>query len=171
MTHCWHCVCLATQPALSTGRVDPNIIWGVAILSDSTLSVFKQQKVAGLWLKSIMPGVSSPDCEIYCPCWLTVLVCVWFCSAGANFSSSVHNIFLLIKDWWLLSSECHRYSLMRSQRWLRYYLNQCWSKSMLAYGVTRPQCVNSQKTPHGGSEKLPIVFHRKWTVLQWIMLY
>ena len=61
----------------------------------------------------------------------------------------------------LLSGECHRTSLIRSQHWLRcswlgavcgqatsHYLSQCWPRSMLSHGITtctstsRPQWVN-----------------------------
>ena len=50
----------------------------------------------------------------------------------------------------LLSGECHRTSLMRSQYWFRsmawccqtsHYLSQCWFRSMQTYGITGPHRV------------------------------
>ena len=52
----------------------------------------------------------------------------------------------------MLSGECHNTSLIISQHWFRQwlgairqqaiYLSQCWPRSLLPYGITRPQWVN-----------------------------
>ena len=48
----------------------------------------------------------------------------------------------------LLSKECHRTALVIGQLWLRclmaqcHYLSQCWPRSILPYGITRPWWVN-----------------------------
>ena len=110
---------------------------------------------------------------------------------GCHFKTAIFNLVLLIGIFissndnplrWMSWDLTNKSTLVQVMAWCRqatsHYLSQCWPSSMLPYGVTRPQCVNTLRLRWNGRHfadnifKFIVVFcfRYHWILLQMIQL-